>query len=608
MAGLPLLGLLVSLGLSVAPPATPTEGALYADAPDGMYLLSDRWTGRADPRDRGQKAGWFREDRHGGFTPVTVPNAFNAGRRDARGFRAGIYWYRERFRLPDDPLASGWRLRFEGVGRRALVFLNGRFLGGVSGQYLASELPARGLVHGDNELVVRVDGRPRRSDIPPGDRPSGWWNYAGLVREVYLRRVSALEVSGLRVTAKRGQTAARVTVDADLHNTIRRPLAVPVASLQLESPDGTAHAAPTLHFSPLRLPAGGHAHARTSFSIPQARLWSPARPSLYALTLQLHAGPKATAHFGIRDWRLTRSGRVLLNGKPVRLRGANLHEQTPGRGSALTPLDRAQLADELASLGANFTRAHYPLHPALLDTFDRLGIVYWDEIPVWRMRGSQLTPSVRRRALAMLRRTIERDRNHPSVMAWGAENETLRGGAAARDYLRSAHALVQRLDPGRFLVAETPISPLDQIGRGLRAAGLIGFNEYLGWYSGLVNQVLPALARARALFPGKGIFVSEVGAEASRAGPATQKGTYAFQARFLARQFAAFSRAPRLNGILVWILRDFLVRPGWSGGDPRANPPLSTKGLLHQNGSPKPAFVTVRRAFGPRVAEAGSAR
>src|SRR3954454_1633070 len=88
MAGLPLLGLLVSLGLSVAPPATPTEGALYADAPDGMYLLSDRWTGRADPRDRGQKAGWFRQDRHGGFTPVTDPTAFKAERPGARGLRA----------------------------------------------------------------------------------------------------------------------------------------------------------------------------------------------------------------------------------------------------------------------------------------------------------------------------------------------------------------------------------------------------------------------------------------------------------------------------------------------------------------------------------------
>src|SRR3954453_4765007 len=166
MAGLPLLGLLVSLGLSVAPPATPTEGALYADAPDGMYLLSDRWTGRADPRDRGQKAGWFREDRHAGFTPVTVPNAFNAGRRDARGFRAGIYWYRERFRLPDDPLATGWRLRFEGVGRRALVFLNGRFLGGVNGQFLASELPSPDLGHDHIWFVVYAFGRSPGSYIP----------------------------------------------------------------------------------------------------------------------------------------------------------------------------------------------------------------------------------------------------------------------------------------------------------------------------------------------------------------------------------------------------------------------------------------------------------
>jgi hypothetical protein len=152
------------------------------------------------------------------------------------------------------------------------------------------------------------------------------------------------------------------------------------------------------------------------------------------------------------------------------------------------------------------------------------------------------------------------------------------------------------------------VSPLSDLGPGLGNADVLGFNEYLGWYSGSVHQVLQAFAAARARYPGKAAFVTEVGAEASRAGPATRKGTYAFQAQFLRRQLAVLKRVPGLNGVLVWLLRDFVARPGWSGGDPHPRPPVSAKGLIRLNGDRKSGYDSVRRAFGPRVAVAGSSR
>src|SRR5206468_1659125 len=163
----------------------------------------------------------------------------------------------ERFRLPDDPLAHSWRLRFEGVGRRAVVFLNGRYVGAVSGQYLASEVPATAILPGTNELVVRVDGRPRPDDLPPGNRPSGWWNYAGLLREVYLRRVASLDLGALAVTTSRLGTDARVRVSAQLRNTTGRTLRAPAASLDLTAPGAAAPASVgSVSFHPVSVAPG----------------------------------------------------------------------------------------------------------------------------------------------------------------------------------------------------------------------------------------------------------------------------------------------------------------------------------------------------------------
>ena len=203
----------------------------------------------------------------------------------------------------------------------------------------------------------------------------------------------------------------------------------------------------------------------------------------------------------MRRWSVE-AGRALLNGRPLDLRGASLHEQTAAHGAALTPADRRRLVKELTSLGATFTRAHYPLHPALLEAFDRLGIVVWDQVPVWRLSGRELAGPLRARALGDLDALVRRDRNHASVMAWSVENETLRGGSAEARYLAAAAALVRRLDATRLVAADVPLRPLDAVPGALRGLDAIGINDYVGWYGGsLPGDLLADLRRLRARFP-----------------------------------------------------------------------------------------------------------
>jgi hypothetical protein len=333
--------------------------------------------------------------------------------------------------------------------------------------------------------------------------------------------------------------------------------------------------------------------------IPHPRLWGPGHPALYRLRVGVPGGQVTQVHFGIRRWSVDPHGRLLLNGRPLPLRGASFHEETAAHGGALTAADRAQIVRQLQALGANIAREHYPPHPALLEAFDRAGIVFWEQLPVWRLRGSQLRAhALRPIALSYLRRALLRDRNHPSVVAWSLSNETLRGGRAEVEYLREGERLVRRLAPHALVAADTPLLPSEPVPSAYARLDALGLTSYVGWYGRTpVSRVGPLLDAVRARFPRLALFVTELGAEANRAGPAREKGTFAFQRAYLARELSIADSRRFIAGVLVWLLRDFPVRPGWSGGNPHPHPPFNEKGLLHRNGTPKPAFAVVRNDF-----------
>jgi beta-glucuronidase len=233
----------------------------------------------------------------------------------------------------------------------------------------------------------------------------------------------------------------------------------------------------------------------------------------------------------------------------------------------------------------------------------------WDQVPVWRLGERDLSGPLRRRALADLGELVRRDRNHASVLAWSVANETPLDGTP---YLAQAAAVARRLDPTRLVAADVSLRPRRALPRAVGDLDALGVNDYIGWYGGtLPGDQRRDLAGLRARYPAQALFVTEFGAEANRRGPATRKGTYAFQTRFLRRSLAELDRSGAISGVLVWALRDFAVRPGWDGGNPRPHPPLNEKGLFRLDGSPKPAVSFVRRAFGaasPRPAAGAAGR
>jgi beta-glucuronidase len=594
------------------PPAieAPKQRALYRNGQNGRYLLDGQWLFRQDHEDAGIRGGFARQQTTDGWSPVEIPHAWNATDLSDASARGSIGWYRKDFRAPRAPARTTWLVRFESVNYRARVFLNGRELGRHEGAYVPFELPASSLRRGRvNRLIVRVDSRRRNTDIPAARRQTngrpggGWWNYGGLLREVYLRRVDTVDWASVVVRPTLPNPAggdANVSVRAVLRNATTRARRVRVSARY-----GTRRLVLGTKVIPARAVAG----FETAFRLRNAQLWDPARPYLYPVSLSASSGGRAVARYslksGVRSVAVSPGGRLTLNGKLLALRGVGVHEDSRQQGFAVDNAFRDRLVGDAKALGATILRSHYPLHPYLHELADRLGMLIWSEIPVYANKTDVLKQrSVRVTAAKELRKNIETNQNHPSVLLWSIANElSARPGPVQGFYIQRARNLAKRLDPTRpvgIAVAGYPsvgcqgeYGPLD----------VIGVNEYFGWYPGPSGQIFDRtrlaayLDSVRACYPNKAIFVSEFGAEANRDGPVEEKGTWLFQQDFVNFHLGVYATKPWLAGAIYWALNEFRVRPSWEGGNPRPQPPVHQKGLLTYDWVRKPAWTDAQRWF-----------
>jgi beta-glucuronidase len=211
---------------------------------------------------------------------------------------------------------------------------------------------------------------------------------------------------------------------------------------------------------------------------------------------------------------------------------------------------------------------------------------------------------VRQKGLAYLAATIRRDQNHPSVVTWSIGNELPASpGWGQAAYIREAVALAHRLDPTRPVALAFAGFPSKNYIRAYAPLDILGMNDYFGWFAGDTGQLInsaalgPYLDRLRGLYPNKALLVTEFGAEGDRPGPADEKGTYDFQTDFMRFHLQTYARRPWLSGAIAWILQDFKVRPGWSGGNPVPDPPWVHKGLLDPNGNLKPVYGLTQQMY-----------
>ncbi len=324
--------------------------------------------------------------------------------------------YRLTFDLPATWLTQPAVLRFDGIDSCGRIWLNGTELGVTRGSRLPSEFDVGSLLRErGNVLAVRVHQWSSGSYLEDQDM---WW-LSGIFRDVTLlaRPTGGINDYWLRA-------------DYD-HTTGRGYLRVEV--------DG-----PTW----LSIPELGILRASTDSPIDAGLVepWTAETPRLYEGYLASDH-ERVPLRIGFRTVTIE-DGQLKVNGKRILLKGVNRHEHHPDLGRAV-PFETA-LADVLMMKQHNINAvrtSHYPPHPAFLDLCDEYGLWVIDECDLethgfsevgWERNPSD-DPQWEAAYLDRMKRMVERDKNHPSIILWSLGNEahTGRNLAAMASWTRS---------------------------------------------------------------------------------------------------------------------------------------------------------------------------
>jgi beta-glucuronidase len=428
--------------------------------------------------------------------------------------------------------------------------------------------------------------------LPPS--VTDWENYGGITRSVRLIQVPQTYVDDawVRLT-KDGRIAINAKLDGANAANQTVTLTIPELHLKLAGKTG---------------PDGSWSG---SIAAPRGlRLWSPDTPKLYDVSVA-GAGDTLADKIGFRTIAV-RGKQILLNGKPIYLRGISVHEEEIGRNPSRTI--RQAAAHELLSLvkdglHGNYVRlAHYPHSDVMTREADRIGLLVWSEIPIyWRVAFDN--PQVFAKARHMLQEEIERDRNRAAIIIWSIANETPVSDAR-NAFLFTLADDAHRLDPTRLVSAALLTGRRTVDGRAemtmddplVSHVDVLAINTYNGWYTDDKLADVPSITwRVPADKP---LVFSELGADA-KAGfhdPQTmRKESEEYQAAYFKATLAMADKIPTLTGMSPWILKDFR--------SPRRQHPVfeqgwNRKGLVSETGQRKQAFAVLADYYAKKAAEA----
>ena len=405
-----------------------------------------------------------------GWEPMGLPHSFSIPYFQSAHFYAGFGWYRKQFMLPALPRGRRLSLEFEGAFQEAQIFVNGKAVGHHRGGYTGFPVDITDAVKpGRNLVAVRVNNIWDPTLAP---RAGEHVFSGGIYRDVRLVATDAVHVAwtGTRLTTP-GVSAAssEVAAETEIRNDGTAPATVRVRT-RIEDARGRFVAA--LPDKLVQLAPGATAFAtQQSAPIMRPRLWSPETPNLYHAVTSLIVGgqerDRYSTEFGFRWFKWTADQGFFLNGRHRYFRGANVHQDQAGWGDAVTNRAIERDVQRVKDAGFDFIRgSHYPHDPHFAEMTDRLGLLYLSEAPFWGTAGfknpwgasAYPTDKSQRAAfdasvLQQLAEMIRINRNHPSIVVWGMDNEVFFSAGETmpevRRLLREEVALAHQLDPTR---------------------------------------------------------------------------------------------------------------------------------------------------------------
>ena len=562
--------------------------------------------------DLGPRGGVIYDD--ASWSAISVPGTFNPPPDSSI---TGGY-YRHDFYVPTAFTGNYALLKFGAVRYVADVWLNGKYLGYHEGGDTPFALDASAAVvpGAYNSVVVRVDNPEwgTRDDIVPWGL-ADWWNYGGIVGDVWLEAIPAL--SAVRADVTPHLDGADVSIVMQHRGSDRIDGAVDVRLWPAQVNSGNALNPEAQSLIPAdavalldhRIDLGsmsGESVFRVAapFSIRSADLWSPSLPALYVLQVTVLANDQPVdviyTSFGLRQVRVDSTApRLLLNGVPIVFNGVAMHEENqlpvkngrPAGGPLATAAAIKSLLQRAVKVHADLVRVdHHPPNQMLPVLADRLGIALWEEIPLYHFTPQTFSIAMDRGVpQQMLAEMDLRDFNRPSVLFHGFANEST-GTSERASALNTLRALDRKIDGTRLTgQAAYGTEPTDTTSANLDVAG---FTLYYGvLYGGRLSGVAVqnALMEVHRTYPRKPIMVLEYGHWSDNPGDENQQlrvfNTYYAQ---MAPNFDTEQQG-FVGAAVWWTLDDYWTqRPGIT---------VETFGLYTPSGYLRKAGVAASRTW-----------
>ena len=511
---------------------------------------------------------------------MQIPSDWNT--KDERlFFYEGTVWFKKSFQAV--PMTDCKTLLYFGaVNYDCHVYVNGKKAGHHIGGFTAFNYDISDLlVEGENTVIVKVDNKRHADAVPT--QIFDWWNYGGITRDVKLVKVPMVYLEDYNLQLLKGEAKGKkrqITFSAKLSKPeAGHTVTVSIPELKLKKTFTTD--------------ADGQVQS-SIFNIQSKalQLWCPENPKLYRVDISLDTST-ISDEIGFRTIE-TRDKQILLNGKPVFLKGISIHEEKANGGGRANSVEDAQtLLSWAQELGCNFVRlAHYPHNEYMVREAERRGIMVWSEIPCyWTIAWTN--PDTYQNAQNQLRDMIARDHNRANIIIWSIANETPH--SAQRDqFLGRLAKYARSQDSTRLISMAMEVTGASNYVNRLNDnmneyVDVVSFNQYIGWYRD-VNDA----PKMRWEIPyNKPVIISEFGGGARYGlhGAKNQRWTEEFQENLYKENTAMLDKIEGLSGTTPWILKDFRsprrVLPG-------VQDYYNRKGLFSDKGEKKLAFYILR--------------
>lgn len=555
-------------------------------------LLNGKWNAIIDPYQQGRKTAIYRnralkdkadfkEYAFEGGLRLNVPSDWNSQIPELKYYE-GTMWYARKFEI-NKKSDENLFLYFGAVNYRCRVYLNGTLIGSHEGGFTPFQFNVTNVVkEGGNFLAVEVDNTRTADAIPA--LSFDWWNYGGITRDVMLVHTPKNYIRDYFIQLDE-YDSDRVHAEVQLSaQNAGQLVKIEIPELKIAN----------------KVFTDGTGLAKATFRVRNLERWSPQAPKLYQVIVSSEVD-EVKENIGFRNLYV-KNTQIYLNDSPVFMKSIGLHEEISQRqGRAYSEQDAIALLSEAKGLGVNMIRlAHYPQNEYIVRLAEQMGLMLWEEIPVWQGIDFK-DSSTRLKAQRMYTEMLLRDRNRCALTFWGVANETA-PSESRNAFLKSLVELCHKMDTTRLITAAFDLPKLNSETNAfemeddfIENLDVVSINKYMGWYHRW--PMSPSEIRWNVALD-KPLIFSEFGGEAlyGQSGDSTVTSSWSeeYQEKLYKDNLEMFKYIPNLAGISPWILFDFRSpyrfhptnQEGWN-----------RKGLISDQGYRKKAWYVMKEYY-----------